>query len=281
MDRSIYYKSYMTWEQAVNWLRNQPDKIDLVRACYFDDPLIDAARRYHDGDEWRSVRLLLPKPPGNALDVGAGRGISSYALAIDGWSVTALEPDSSELVGAGAIRSLVKDCGIPIKVVQKCGELLPFSDNSFDIIHARQVLHHAANLEAFCKELYRVLRPGGIILATREHVVDSKQDLLAFLSSHPLHNLYGGESAYTLDQYTGALTRSGFIITTIISPYESPINYFPASAQDVSCAVGRSLFGPLWPRFLRIPKIVIDFVSRRLTTPGRLYSFLASKEFYQ
>ena len=42
-----------------------------------------------------------------ALDLGAGRGISSYALAREGWQVTALEPDPSMLIGAGAIRSLV------------------------------------------------------------------------------------------------------------------------------------------------------------------------------
>lgn len=30
----------MTWEQAVLWLRKQPDQQELVRDCYFDDPPI-------------------------------------------------------------------------------------------------------------------------------------------------------------------------------------------------------------------------------------------------
>ena len=35
----------MTWEQAVLWLRQQPDSADLVRACFYDDPLSAAADR--------------------------------------------------------------------------------------------------------------------------------------------------------------------------------------------------------------------------------------------
>jgi hypothetical protein len=29
----------MTWEQAVRWLREQPEQQDLVRACFYDDPV--------------------------------------------------------------------------------------------------------------------------------------------------------------------------------------------------------------------------------------------------
>jgi Asp/Glu/hydantoin racemase len=36
----------MSWEQAVLSLREQPDAHELVLACFYDDPLIDAARRY-------------------------------------------------------------------------------------------------------------------------------------------------------------------------------------------------------------------------------------------
>jgi len=31
--------SFSTWEQAVNWLRSQPDQQEFIRACYFDAPL--------------------------------------------------------------------------------------------------------------------------------------------------------------------------------------------------------------------------------------------------
>src|SRR5579862_2301134 len=98
--------SLLSWEDAVSWLRSQPDKAQLVLECYYDDPPLAAARRYYASGEWQAVRALLGTMRGRALDVGAGRGIASYALARDGFEVTALEPDPSELIGAGAIRAL-------------------------------------------------------------------------------------------------------------------------------------------------------------------------------
>jgi len=41
------------WEDAVEWLRSQPDEQDLVLNAYYDDPLIAAARRYWESCEWQ------------------------------------------------------------------------------------------------------------------------------------------------------------------------------------------------------------------------------------
>jgi len=121
-----------TWEEAVLWLKGQPDQVELVEACFFDDPLIQAAERYHASSEWEAVRKLTGPAGGRALDVGAGRGISSYALARDGWQVTALEPDPSTVVGTGAIQQLAAASQMPISVIEDWGEALPFPDATFD-----------------------------------------------------------------------------------------------------------------------------------------------------
>lgn len=279
-------KKFSTWEQAVQWLREQPEQQELVLAAYYDDPLPVAADRYWRSEEWRAIRQLLPLAPGRALDVGAGRGIASYALAKEGFAVTALEPDASALVGAQAIRGLAAASGLPIEVTQEFSERLPFADAQFDVVFARAVLHHTSDLAAACREFLRVLKPGGRLLAVREHVISRPEDLPAFLDLHPLHKLYGGENAFLLPQYEAAICAAGFRLDTVLAPFESAINYapytevslraelaarishgFPGAKQLVAGLLG---VPPLWA----VARRMLAHVDHR---PGRLYSFIAQR----
>lgn len=274
------------WEQAVQWLREQPEQQQLVLAAYYDDPLPAAADRYWRSEEWQAVRALLPSAPGRALDVGAGRGIASYALAKDGFTVTALEPDASTLVGADAIRGLALASGLAIEVTQEFSERLPFADGQFDVVFARAVLHHTKDLRAACCEFFRVLKPGGHLLAVREHVISRPEDLPVFLDLHPLHKLYGGENAFMLPQYEAAILGAGFRLDTVLAPFESAINYAPYTEASLKAelAVRISRRSPgikqMVAGLLNIPVLwavtrsVLGRVDHR---PGRLYSFIAQR----
>lgn len=277
----------MNWEQSVQWLRSQPDKRDLVIASYYDDPLIQAARRYCGSDEWNAILSYLPSPAGSrALDVGAGRGIASYALAKRGFQVTALEPDSSALVGAEAIRSLAREEHLAIDVVEELSEQLPFDDEQFDLVFCRAVLHHTRDLQAACREFFRVLKPGGVFIAVREHVLSDPADLEKFLNLHPLHAMYGGENAFVLKHYVNSIDKAGFTLDSVLAPLRSPINLAPYTtrsfklelakrASSGSVHVERALSTVLnvpgiWP----LARILIELIDRR---PGRLYSFVAHR----
>jgi ubiquinone/menaquinone biosynthesis C-methylase UbiE len=265
-----------TWEEAVIWLRNQPDQSELVHAAFFDDPVSTAAMRYRSSIEWKSLRALLPKNPGRALEIGAGRGVASYALAMDGWDTTALEPDPSQVVGVGAIQRLIEETGLTIHLVADWGESLPFNGNTFDIVLCRQVLHHARDLKAFCTEVGRVLKPGGSLFAIREHIISSPSDLPVFLNSHPLHHRYGGEMAYLLNDYLDAIGSGGLTVTTVLNPYQSEINTYPESLEVVRRKIARRLHLP--PGAL--PFSVLAWLGARSKAPGRLYSFIARKPLY-
>lgn len=257
----------------------------LARDCYFDGTVLEAGQRYWASEEWQAVRLLLPGATGRALDVGAGRGIASYALARDGWKVCALEPDSSALVGAGAIRSLALASAYPIEVFEAFGERLPFESGQFDLVIARQALHHARNLPALVKELYRVLRPGGRLVALRDHVISSAGDLARFHAAHPLHRLYGGEHAYLLEEYISAISNSGLSMQKVIAPLESPINYAPLTRETLAAGIADQLPNffvarRIARRLLRsraILTITLKLLRRVDNRPGRLYSFVADR----
>jgi len=279
----------LTWEQAVQWLRERPEQQSLVRTCYYDDPLLEAAQRFANSDEWKATELLLPEHRGRALDLGAGRGISSFALAQAGWDVTALEPDSSLLVGSGAIRALSSESGLPMNVIEDYGETIPFEANSFDLVYGRQVLHHARDLTRLCREVSRVLKSTGLFIATREHVISHKSDLPFFLEQHPLHKLYGGENAFILKDYLAAITGSNLRVERTIGPFESAINYFPLTHEEwyqISIApLARIVSHPVATRFTQeqtrfgrwvLTKLAL-FRSNLNRSPGRLYSFVARK----
>lgn len=275
----------LSWEDAVVWLREQPDQRQLVLDAYYDDPLIDAAERYFRSSEWQEIATLLAGRSGKALDVGAGRGIASYALARQGFDVTALEPDGGAIVGAEAIRKLGNDAGLAIEVIQEFSEGLPFDNSTFDVVLARAVLHHTRDLDAACREMFRVLRPGGVFLGLREHVISREEDLTRFLEQHPLHRLYGGECAYLLARYRAALEKAGFSRIEILAPLASAINLFPYTRESLRAAIidrlsrhipARPLFELLLGRGHGFDYL-LSVAGRFDNRPGRLYSFVCHK----
>ncbi|GAA0003908.1 hypothetical protein BDS110ZK4_83950 [Bradyrhizobium diazoefficiens] len=275
----------LSWEDAVVWLREQPDQRQLVLDAYYDDPLIHAAERYFRSGEWQEIAALLAGRSGKALDVGAGRGIASYALARQGFDVTALEPDGSAIVGAEAIRKLGSDAGLAIEVLQEFSEGLPFENGTFDVVLARAVLHHTRDLDVACREMFRVLRPGGVFLGLREHVISREEDLPRFLEQHPLHRLYGGECAYLLPRYRAALEKAGFSSIEILAPLASAINLFPYTRESLRAAIidrlsqripARPLFELLLGRGSGFDYL-LSLAERFDNRPGRLYSFVCHK----
>jgi SAM-dependent methyltransferase len=188
--------------------------------------------------------------------------------------VTALEPDPSYRIGAGAARNLAKDAGLSIDVVETWGEELPFADESFDLVYTRAVLHHARDLRQLCGEIGRTLRTGGVYIATREHVLTNRVDLDTFLASHPLHKVTGNENAYLLEEYVNAMVSAGIKITRTLNPKQSDINLFPATRGDVK----KRWAGKMgWPFPKVIPDYALTVYGALERTPGRLYSFIGRK----
>jgi SAM-dependent methyltransferase len=276
-----------TWEQTVTDLRQDPSREDLAVQCYFDDPLSASAERFYTSEEWTEVkRLLHGKIPGRILDVGAGRGIASYAFAKDLCRVTALEPDESPIVGARAIKSLCKESKLNIAVVESVVEAAAMENESFDVVYGRAVLHHIKDVAGFFKAVKRILVNNGVFLFTREHVISQNEDLHAFLRSHPLHGEYGGENALLLGEYIEPIRSAGLTITKIIGPFESPINRYPMTNEDFKLqliAVARRYLPQGLARLIGESATMCTWYGRYLThktnEPGRLYTFMGEKRY--
>jgi len=142
------------------------------------------------------------------------------------------------------------------------------------MIHARQVLHHARDLNQLCKEASRVLKKGGVFIATREHVISKPADLPQFLEAHPLHKMYGGENAYLLAQYVDAISKSGIELTAVLNPYQSDINLYPDTVAHLRAGIAGRYHLPLWC----VPDWVLALRGAMVNVPGRLYTFIGYKK---
>lgn len=274
----------MTIDEAVRYIRSQPSYADLVRDAYLGRDVAESARRFAESAEFDTVRRLINNHIQGAvvLDLGAGTGIGSFALARAGAKLLyALEPDPSDEVGQGAIRRLMGD--LPIEILEAAGEAIPLPDGSIDLVYTRQVLHHIRDLPKVMAECARVLRRGGLFLACREHVVDDLDQLHAFLAAHPMHQLAGGENAHSLAAYLSAIRGSGMVVERVLDPWDSVVNAFPvvrsdAELQSLPERRMKERFGALGVIASRIGplrKLAWARITRPL--PGRMYSFVATK----
>jgi SAM-dependent methyltransferase len=275
----------MTLDEAIRYMRSRPEYADVVRQTYLGEDVLESAERFTASGEFQEVRRLLrpDRLQGAAVvDLGAGIGIASYAFARHGASrVYAVEPDPSHEVGYGALERLRGE--LPIQVVESYGEAIDLPDGAADIVYARQVLHHTRDLPLVMRECARLLKPGGVFLACREHVVDNESQLKAFLAAHPVHQLAGGENAYSLPRYIQAIRDAGLRLEKVLAPSDSIINKYPAvqTQDDVDRLPAirlRQRFGPLGSAVAAAPgvsRLIRRWMNR--TSPGRMYTFLAVK----
>ena len=277
----------MTLDEAILWLRADASRADLVENAYLGRDVAASAERFLQSAEFAEVKRLLGPLLLDAVvaDIGAGVGIASYALQRSGAArVFAVEPDASDEVGRGAIERLRDETSVPIEILDGWGEALPLPDDSIDLVYSRQVLHHAADLELFMSEVARVLRPGGVLLACREHVVDNESQMKAFLDSHPVHQLAGGENAYSLPEYLAAIAANDLQLQALIGPWDSVINAFPLvrTTGELADYPARRLeerFGSLGRGVSRLPGAsALAWWRIRRPRPGRMYSFLCSRQ---
>ncbi|HMA36804.1 MAG TPA: methyltransferase domain-containing protein [Chloroflexia bacterium] len=100
------------------------------------------------------VRRLGP-PPRRILDVGCGTGTMIGYLARYGQAEGIdMDADAVEFCHQRGVRQVQQVTSLP----------LPFPDASFDLVTALDVLEHIDDDRAMLRELYRILRPGGLFL---------------------------------------------------------------------------------------------------------------------
>ena len=110
---------------------------------------------------WGRAARLLPADARRVLDLGCAFGFGTRRLA-DGRFVVGIDVNEAYIRRAARV-----DGGA--RFLRATGERLPFAAAAFDAVLCLDVLEHVADERAVIAEIARVLRPGGVLIASVPH----------------------------------------------------------------------------------------------------------------
>ena len=153
-------------------------------------------RAFHDGPSFfrrfeGSVQVedLQGK---DVLDIGSGCGGRTAYYLTKGAPASIIGLDISVLragVAKTSVRQLCNDDRVSFMV--GIGEEMPFREESFDVIMSYDVFEHVQDLPAVLNECFRVLKPGGRLLALFPPYYGPRAHHLDFVTTLPfLHHIF-------------------------------------------------------------------------------------------
>ena len=128
---------------------------------------------------WKKERIKLAQlgleKGMKVLDLGCGPGFIARLLVEDfpGIKLTGIDLDLELLEIA---KNELKDSKSLVRLVHSSAEKIPFPDNYFDFVYARLVFQHIPEPSLVSREVFRVLKPGGIFV-----IHDIDQEILGVI----------------------------------------------------------------------------------------------------
>lgn len=179
------------------------------------------------------------------LEIGCATGEACSAVAEKGAQVVGCDISSDAIrVARRRYPTLQFQTG-PI-------ERLPFATASFDAVLAFELIEHVASPSVFIGEVYRVLRPGGLLALTTPNVECGRRmgwhQWTGFLTSFEHLYFFNSQSLERM------LSRSGIAVVAVYSQGEGRISEFRTERLktvlrrlrlfSIAKALYRSAFGP-------------------------------------
>lgn len=127
------------------------------------------------------LSLFEPNPEVSLLDVGCGGGEFTVKVAA--------RIGTSNVFGIDVVKENVEQAkarGITCYQADLDEGRFPFEDESFDAVCANQIIEHLSKTDAFVREIYRVLRPGGYAVVSTPNLAALQCLVFLLLGWQPL-----------------------------------------------------------------------------------------------
>lgn len=114
----------------------------------------------------------------NVLDVGTGSGALTARLMDNGFEVTACDRDGSDFRGGSSfVPWNLDESDIPVQLASQ----------TFDGACAIEILEHVENPSSALRGLYRIVRPGGIVIVSTPNLTHPRSRLKFFVRGAPAY----------------------------------------------------------------------------------------------
>jgi SAM-dependent methyltransferase len=188
--------AYMTWASRIGKLRSR-------------ERLLDLAGTLRPSGHWRGDEQVLDVGCGRGLLlVGAARRVSNgTAVGIDVWRTEDQSGNTPEAALENARRE-----GVTCQLRVETGDAraLPFDDATFDLVLSHWVVHNladAADRTRAIAEMWRVLRPGGVMLLADIANFEAYREQVATFDAATTRVVDGGWEARIAGALSGGTYR--------------------------------------------------------------------------
>ncbi len=134
---------------------------------------------YIDSEPWATVARMFDaalfqlslRGDEHVLDLGAGEGWAAQWFAHKGCHAVAIDIVPDQQLGLGRAWKRMQHFNLAFDLVIGDNERLPFQPDSFDVVFASNALHHSDYLDKLLASVYKVLRPGGRLVAVGDPLI--------------------------------------------------------------------------------------------------------------
>ena len=99
----------------------------------------------------KCAALIQGLPAGRLLDIGCAQGDWAALWQKNGWSAAGIDINAQNVTAA-------RNAGLDAHVCDLNRDPIPFSDGSFDLVFAGEVIEHLVDTDGFVSEIHRVCK---------------------------------------------------------------------------------------------------------------------------